>query len=262
MKENGQSSIPGAWKAALGAVRTADGTPTGTPERERAVARARALVEACGDERLARLGRLLVPGVDARGLLCVLVPFERAASRAYVTDADLGITTQDAPARAPDRFPLSVVADNLRSAFNLGSLLRTADAVGAEELWLCGYTADIGHPAVKKAALGADGTVPCRRADDVRGAVSELRGRGVSIVALETSERAVPVDEFEFPFPCALALGSERFGLDPEVVADADAVVRLETYGVKNSLNVVNAFAVAAYAARRAWNTRGKAVAR
>lgn len=242
--------IPREWKTALDLLRAAAAEPCGSVERDRAVAAARRHFESCGEPRLAKLAHLLVPGIGDAALLAALVPVERVASRAFVTDADLGIRTADATAPDRPRLPLIAVADNLRSAFNVGGLFRTADAVGAEAVWLCGYTATPEHPAVRRAALGADESVPWRTFANVRDAVAELRAAGRAVYALETSERAEPVETFAFGAPCGLLLGSERFGLDPEVVRDADAVLRIDTFGAKNSLNVVCAFAVAAYAAR------------
>ena len=162
-------------------------------ERDRAVAAARRHAESCGEPRLAKLAHLLVPGLGDAALLAALVPVERVASRAFVTDADLGIRTTDATAPDRPRLPLIAVADNLRSAFNVGGLFRTADAVGAEAVWLCGYTATPEHPAVRRAALGADEAVPWRTFPNVRDAVAELRATGRAVYALETSERAEPV---------------------------------------------------------------------
>ena len=246
--------IPHAWKTALELLRRIEAAPTGDAAvRDHAIAAARRHFESCGDARLATLARLLAPGMSDASLVAALVPVERAASRARVTDADLGITSRDATLPDRPRLPLIAVADNLRSAFNVGGLFRTADAVGAEAVWLCGYSATPDHPAVRQAALGADESVPWRVFPNVRDAVAELRAAGRAIYALETSAQATPVQEFPFGPPCGLLLGSERFGLDPEVVRDADAILRIDTFGAKNSLNVVCAFAIAAYAAR--WNT-------
>ncbi len=245
-----RTHVPLAWKRALELLRTVESAPKGSLERNNAIADARRHFETSGEPRLVSLARLLVPDLSDASLLAALVPVERVASRAHVTDADLGITTADATAPARPHLPLIVVADNLRSAFNVGGLFRTADAAGAESVWLCGYSATPEHPAVRRAALGADATMPWRSFPNVRDAVEALRARGRAVLALETSARATPVERFPFGAPCGLLLGSERFGLDPEVVRDADAVLRIDTFGAKNSLNVVCAFAVAVYAAR------------
>ena len=222
------------------------------PAREAALAAARAFLAAAEAERLRSLARLLPPGADDRAVLCALVPLERVDARTRVTDADLGIADADAPAAPPDLFPLVAVADNLRSALNAGGLFRTADFFGVEALWLCGYTAGPDHPQVARSALGAEAGVPWRRFGDVREAVAAARAEGRRVYALETSSRAVPLAEASFEWPAALLLGSERFGLDPDVVASADACVAIPGHGAKNSLNVVSAFAVAAHAMRAA----------
>lgn len=242
--------IPYVWKVAHELLKKALEAGAGTEARERWVVQARHHFEGCGDERLGKLAHVLRAGMSDAEVMVALVPVERVASRAFLADADLGITTEDRAVEGVERLPLIVVADNLRSAFNVGALFRSTDAIGLEGLWLCGYTATPEHPAVKRAALGADSAVPWRTFSNVREAVSELRAQGRRIYALETARDAVSVQCAKVQLPGALLLGSERFGLDPEVVREADAVLRLETYGSKNSLNVGCAFTAAAYAIR------------
>lgn len=244
------------WREALRLVRAAAGPAPSGAAREAALAAARAFLAGAESERLRGFARLLAPGATERAVLCALVPLERVDARTRVTDADMGLTDADAPAAAPDRFPLVVVADNLRSALNVGGLFRTADFLGAEAVWLCGYSATPDHPQVARSALGAERTVPWRRFDDVREALATLRAEGRSVYALETSSRAVPLAGAAFEWPAALLLGSERFGLDPDVVAASDACVAIPGHGAKNSLNVVSALAISAYAMRAAWDAR------
>ena len=144
-----------------------------------------------------------------------------------------------------------MVADNIRSAFNAGGLFRTADFFGVERLVLCGYTPGPENPQVRKTALGADETVPWEHAGDVRDVIDRLHADGYTVYALETADGAIDVSSVTPSFPCAIMLGNERFGLDPDVVAAADAVLEIPSLGMKNSLNVVSAFAVAAAFLRR-----------
>lgn len=257
--------MDGEWKKALRLVRAAHGETPGAA-REAAVAAARAFLSGVADARLRSWARLLPPGADDKAVLCALVPLERADARARLSDADLGITTADAApgaaAAARDSFPLAVAADNLRSALNLGSVFRTCDFFGVESLWLCGYTADPSHPQVARSALGAETAVPARRFGDVREAVAAAKAEGRFVIALETCRGAVAPEDLAPRFPALLLLGSERFGLDPDVVASADAVAAIPAHGVKNSLNVAVAFAVAAAALRRAHDRRAAASAR
>lgn len=253
-------------RAAWGAARTSQRGPDCAAARESALAAAREFLAAAASPRLRSLSRLLPPGADERAVLCALVPIERVDARTRVTDADMGISDADsipaapatdgagayeAPTRPPPALPLVAVADNIRSALNVGGLFRTAAFFGTEGLWLCGYTAGPDHPQVTRAALGADRAVSTRRFDDVRQALREARASGRAVYALETARGAADVGAFRFRFPCALLLGSERFGLDPDVVADADACLAIHGSGLKNSLNVVSAFAVALHAATR-----------
>ena len=246
------------WKKALRLVRAAHAERPG-PAREAALAAGRAFLSGAADARLRSWARLLPPGADDKAVLCALVPLERADARARLSDADLGITTADAApgaADARDVFPLAVAADNLRSALNLGSLFRTCDFFGVESLWLCGYTADPSHPQVARSALGAETAVPTRRFGDVREAVAAAKAEGRAVIALETCRGAVAPEDLPPRFPALLLLGSERFGLDPDVVSSADAVAAIPAHGVKNSLNVAVAFAIAAAALRRAHDRR------
>jgi tRNA(Leu) C34 or U34 (ribose-2'-O)-methylase TrmL len=235
------------WKKALRLVRAASGLPPGNG-REAALGAARLFLSSASDERLRALSRLLAPGAGDKALLCALVPLERNDARCRLTDADLGISTADRTADAPSRrdcFPVAVALDNLRSALNVGSILRTCDFFGVESAWLCGYTAGPENPQVGAAALGAESVVDVVRFGSVSEAVSAAKAEGRFVVALETRRGAPPPQSVELRFPALVLLGSERFGLDPDVVAASDAVSAIAPHGVKNSLNVAVAFAVA-----------------
>ena len=182
------------------------------------------------------------------------MPLERVDKRAKVTDAEMGIRNTDRErdsARPPSGGRLAVVADNIRSAFNAGGIFRTADFFGVERLVLCGYTPGPDNPQVKKTALGADETVPWEHAGDIRDVIDRLHAEGYFVYALETANGAADIATVTPSFPCAILLGNERFGLDPDVVAAADAVLEIPSHGMKNSLNVVSAFAIAAAFFRR-----------
>ena len=248
------------WKEALRLVRRAyaaiDG---GADDADAEAARAEAFdfMRQASSKRILALAHLLQPGATPRSVQAALVPLERVDRRAKVTDADMGIRTTDAP-RPPDRAPFTAVADNIRSAFNAGGLFRTADFFGAARLILCGYTPTPDMPQVAKTALGADRTVPWEHAADVRDVIDRLHAEGCAVYALETAAAAQDITAFTPRFPCALLLGNERFGLDPDVVGMADAILEIPSHGTKNSMNVVSAFAVAAAFIRAA--CRGQAV--
>ena len=226
------------------------GAAAAAPGDEAARAAAFDFLRTAQSKRLLALAHLLQPGASERSVQAALVPLERVDRRAKVTDAEMGIRTTDARPSA-DRAPFVVVADNVRSAFNAGGIFRTADFFGAERLVLCGYTPSPESPQVRKTALGADETVPWERVADVRDAIDALRAEGRRIYALETVDGATDIARAEVKFPCALLLGNERFGRAPDVVAMADEVLEIRSHGMKNSLNVVSALAVAGAFLRR-----------
>ena len=230
------------WKEALRLVQAAFDAPADDAVR----ATAFDFLRCAQSKRLMGLAHLLQPGATPRSIQAALVPLERVDKRARVTDAEMGIrTTDSAPGRA-DRAAFTVVADNVRSAFNAGGLFRTADFFGADRLILCGYTPGPDNPQVKKTALGADEATPWEHAGDVRDVIDRLHDEGRRVYALETADGATDIASCTPVWPCALLLGNERFGLDPDVVAMADEVLEIPSHGMKNSLNVVSAFAVAA----------------
>lgn len=207
-----------------------------------------------GIPRLSSLARLVVDGMDRRAFETLVVPVERAAARRRVTDVQ--ILSGDLPADGPpagETMPLTLVADSLRSAFNIGGLFRCAECFGAEAIWLCGYSATPDQPHVAETALGTESLVPWREAGHVRDAIQALRGMGIRVLALETAEGAISLETFPWDFPCAVVLGNERFGLDPEVVAACDGCIAIPMYGRKNSLNVATAAAIVLHAARTAF---------
>jgi tRNA G18 (ribose-2'-O)-methylase SpoU len=248
------------WREALDRLRALERVwpDDAARERERAACRAW-LAEQRALPRLAGLARLLVPGLTLRQLDCARVPVERAVARLRITDVeilDADLPSEAVPSAPP--LPLTVVADSIRSAFNVGGLFRTAECFGVRELLLCGYTPPPDQPQAARAALGTERLVAWRHAGEIRAAIAELRAEGVTCLALETVAGAPSVAAFEWPFPCALVVGNERFGLDPDVVRACDAAVRIPLAGRKNSLNVVSALAVALFAATRCRQQRGE----
>ena len=245
------------WRVALRLLREISALEPDAAGRAGRIQEAHAFFAGSGVERLEKLARLLTPKMTEQQLLCVLVPVERVAARERITDADMGLLSEDSPeAASADAFPLILVADNIRAAVNIGGLFRTAEFFGAQALWLCGYTATPEHPHVARSAMGAEKLIPWRWFENVRDAVSELRDAGFHLYALETAEQAENIASCRFQFPAALILGNERFGIDPEILAMADSVVAISAHGVKNSLNVVSACAIAAHALRMEYNRK------
>ncbi|MDZ7374269.1 MAG: RNA methyltransferase [candidate division KSB1 bacterium] len=147
----------------------------------------------------------------------------------------------------PRRLPIVGVLDNIRSAYNVGAILRTADAARVEELIVCGISPLPTRNEVRKTALGAEESVPWRYVVHPAEAIRELRGRGYQIVVLEKTEPCLPLWEPAYRFPVALVVGNEWHGVRDDVLTLADAAVFIPMFGRKTSLNVAVAFGIAVY---------------
>jgi 23S rRNA (guanosine2251-2'-O)-methyltransferase len=144
-------------------------------------------------------------------------------------------------------YQLHLVAMNIRSAQNVGSLFRTADSLGVCKLWLAGYTPTPEHAMVKKTALGAEKTVRWTYVADPFECLEALRQNGVRIVGLELADDAITLAEYRPTFPLALVLGNEVEGLTPTQLARCDEVVCITQHGAKESLNVGVAAGIATW---------------
>jgi tRNA G18 (ribose-2'-O)-methylase SpoU len=164
------------------------------------------------------------------------------------------------PAAQPNGPIVEALLDNIRSVYNVGSIFRTADGAGLRHLHLCGFTPSPDHPQTAKTALGAEQAVawtPYRNGLDT--AVT-LQERGCQLWAIEDSPQAESL--FATPIvpdgsPIVLVVGNEIAGIDPELLARCDRVLRIPMQGYKKSLNVATAFGIAAYAVRFNLNMNG-----
>ena len=145
------------------------------------------------------------------------------------------------------RLPVTVLLDNIRSAYNVGSFFRTADAARVERLVLCGITSRPPHKGVLKTALGAEDTVEWDFVEDSAEAVRMLRQRGHEIAVLETSSHSVDLFDWKPQFPVCVLFGNEVEGTRPELLACCDVHVRIPMLGLKHSLNVATAGGIAIF---------------
>lgn len=142
---------------------------------------------------------------------------------------------------------LHLIAHNVRSAENVGSLFRTCDSLGIEKLWLTGYSPTPDHPRVEKTALGAERTVAWEQSADVEDVIRRLKADGVAVVGLELDRRALNLLDYRAPDRVALLLGNEVEGIAPTLLDLCDEAVFIEQRGTKESLNVAVAGAIAAF---------------
>ncbi|MEA3366020.1 MAG: RNA methyltransferase [Candidatus Hydrogenedentes bacterium] len=145
------------------------------------------------------------------------------------------------------RHPVHIVLENIRSAFNVGSIFRTSDAGGVEHLHLCGYTCHPPNLKLAKTALGAFDYVPWSHYEDPSDAVRHLRDASIPIIAIETTEDAKCVGAYAWPKPVAVVFGNEVRGITPELLEQCDEIVRIPMLGFKNTINVATAFGIVLY---------------
>ncbi len=151
------------------------------------------------------------------------------------------------------RFPITVLLDNIRSLYNVGSIFRTADGARVERLILCGYTPHPPRKEIDKTALGAAATVPWEYRRDPLEAIADLRRKGFRICALEHTDASVPYDSAAKDwFPLCLVVGNELTGVSPAIIAAADLAIEIPMFGTKQSLNAAVAFGIAAFGLVRA----------
>ena len=149
---------------------------------------------------------------------------------------------------------LALVLDDLQGPFNVGSVIRTAAALRAEEIWLAGRTPEPSDPKVGKTALGTDRYLTFHRTAGPRDAVVEAQRAGYQVVALELADGAQPLHELALGDATCLVVGHEDRGCAPATLAACDAVAYLPLLGKVGSLNAATAASIACYEVRRrAW---------
>lgn len=138
------------------------------------------------------------------------------------------------------KVPLVMVLDNIRSVHNVGSVLRTADAMRIEAVYMCGITATPPSAEMHKTALGAEDSVTWHYYNDTLQAVSELKAAGYVVLAVEQVEDSLKLDAFKFDHSkrYALVMGNEVKGVRQDVVDACDQALEIPQYGTKHSMNV------------------------
>ncbi len=144
-----------------------------------------------------------------------------------------------------------LVAQNVRSLYNVGALFRCADVFGVAKVYLCGYTGAPPRKEISKTALGADDWIPWEKQWQTHVIIKRLKAQGVRIIALETGDVTTSLPKFKPTYPVAIVVGSETRGVSPAILALADEVVSIPMFGQKESLNVAVAAAIGLYELRR-----------
>ena len=138
-----------------------------------------------------------------------------------------------------EKIPLIVILENIRSAYNVGSIFRTADAFLIQSVYICGYTAHPPHKEIKKTALGAEDTVHWKYIKDVREAIAEIKDMDFKVYAVEQAVNSIHLNKFERNnSKIALILGNEVTGVEQSTIEICDGCIEIPQSGMKHSLNV------------------------
>jgi tRNA G18 (ribose-2'-O)-methylase SpoU len=149
--------------------------------------------------------------------------------------------------------PLEVLLDNIRSTFNVGAMLRTADGAGVNHVHLTGITPQPTNPRIAKVSLGAEFAVPWTYHPNGLSAVQEFKNRGLRILGLEILPGASSLFDLTadtLSVPTLLVVGNEVSGIDPDIQALCDQYIWIPMQGYKRSLNVAVAFGITIYTLR------------
>jgi 23S rRNA (guanosine2251-2'-O)-methyltransferase len=157
-----------------------------------------------------------------------------------------------------------LIAHNLRSAHNVGSLIRTGEGLGLEKIFLTGYSPyplqsqDTRLPflaqkidkRIKKTSLGAEDSIDVIYEKDILKLINDLKKDDYKVLALEQDKSAIKLNEFTSESNIALVVGNEVDGLEQAVISLCDAVIEIPMLGKKESFNVVQSAAMALYHCR------------
>lgn len=151
------------------------------------------------------------------------------------------------------KFPLRIIADNITSPANVGSLFRLCDAMGIEKLYLCGSTAAPPNSKISRTSRSTEKYVSYESQADAGALVRSLKKSGVLIIALEITSLSMAIDCAEFRQALrgknliCLILGAEDRGVSQPLLSLADMTVHIPMYGNNSSMNVVSAASIACF---------------
>jgi tRNA G18 (ribose-2'-O)-methylase SpoU len=146
------------------------------------------------------------------------------------------------------KFPITLICDNVNNAANIGSLLRISDALGVEELIFCGENLQLSK-RMKKTSRSTEKYVSHKVESDILQVVTSLKAKRYFIIALEITDSSTSLDDFTLNTnqPIALIIGNENIGVSEDILKLADEIVHIKMFGENTSMNVVQATSITLY---------------
>jgi tRNA G18 (ribose-2'-O)-methylase SpoU len=138
------------------------------------------------------------------------------------------------------KFPVIAILENIRSAYNVGSVLRTADAFLIESVFITGYTARPPHKEIAKTALGAQDSVDWKYFENTKAAIEYLKKDKYKIYAVEQVDDSISLEKLnQLSFEkIAFIFGNEVSGVEQEIIPLCDGSIEIPQFGMKHSLNI------------------------
>lgn len=138
------------------------------------------------------------------------------------------------------KIPVVIILENIRSAYNVGSVFRTADAFLIEFIFITGYTAKPPHKEISKTALGAQDSVDWKYFATTKEAIEQLKKDGYKVYAVEQVTGSISLENIsDFSLEkIAFIFGNEVSGVDEQMISLCDGSVEIPQYGMKHSLNI------------------------
>ena len=147
--------------------------------------------------------------------------------------------------RLSEKMPVIAVLENIRSAYNVGSVFRTADAFLLEGIYICGYSPYPPHKEIRKTALGAEESVSWKHFKTAKEAIHELRELGYMIYSVEQAEQSTKLHQFRSASEkIAVVFGNEVTGVEQSTIELSDGIIEIPQLGMKHSLNIATAAGV------------------
>lgn len=145
-----------------------------------------------------------------------------------------------------EKLPVIAVLENIRSAYNVGSVFRTADAFLLKAVYITGYTCVPPHKEIKKTALGAEETVSWKHFANASLAIEDLKAQGYTVYAVEQAENSIALQNLPYNAgeKIALVFGNEVTGVEQATIQQCAGCVEIPQLGMKHSLNIATAAGV------------------
>jgi 23S rRNA (guanosine2251-2'-O)-methyltransferase len=142
--------------------------------------------------------------------------------------------------------PVIAVLENIRSAYNVGSVFRTADAFLLQGIYITGYTCTPPHKEIKKTALGAEESVDWQHFENATSAINQLKKDGYKVYAIEQAVNSLQLQlvDFKSDQKVAVIFGNEVTGVEQSTIALCDGCIEIPQLGMKHSLNIATAAGV------------------